>query len=81
MVKKVIPCLLHVLKKLFIGTKQISLAIATNILCSLLFFVYSVRTGIKKGEVWYIQMPWEGIIALFVLIVLCLYLFHIKRKK
>ena len=64
-----------------IGTKQISLAIATNILCSLLFFVYSVRTGIKKGEVWYIQMPWEGIIALFVLIVLCLYLFHIKRKK
>ena len=64
-----------------IGTKQISLAIATNILCSLLFFVYSVRTGIKKGEVWYIQMPWEGIIALLGLIVLCLYLFIPYKKK
>lgn len=64
-----------------IGTKQISLAIATNILCSLLFFVYSVRTGIKKDEVWYIQMPWEGIIALLVLIVLCLYLFISHKKK
>ena len=64
-----------------IGTKQISLAIATNILCSLLFFVYSVRTGIKKGEVWYIQMPWEGIIALLGLIVLCRYLFISHKKK
>ena len=44
-----------------IGTKQISLAIASNILCSLLFFVYSVRTGIESEEAWYIRMPWEGI--------------------
>lgn len=64
-----------------IGSKQISLAIATNIVCSLLFFVYSVRTGIESEKVWYIQMPWEGIFALLVLVVLCLYLFPLKKKK
>lgn len=62
-----------------IGTKQISLAIATNILCSLLFFVYSVRTEIEKDEVWYNRMPWEGVVALSVLIILCRYLY--KKKK
>lgn len=64
-----------------IGSKQISLAIATNIVCSLLFFVYSVRTGIESEKAWYIQTPWEGIFALLVLVVLCLYLFPLKKKK
>lgn len=64
-----------------IGSKQISLAIATNIVCSLLFFVYSVRTGIESEKAWYIQMPWEGIFALLVLVVLCQYMFPLKKKK
>lgn len=64
-----------------IGTKQIALAIASNILCSLLFFVYSVRTGIESEEAWYIRMPWEGIFALLVLFKLWQYLFPTKKKK
>lgn len=59
-----------------IGTKQISLAIATNIFCNLLFFVYSVRTDIEMEKT-----PWESIFALFVLVLLCLYLFNPLKKK
>lgn len=60
-----------------IGTKQISVAIATNIFCNLLFFIYSVRTDIEMGKT-----PWESIFALLVVVLLCLYVFiPLKKKK
>lgn len=60
-----------------IGTKQIFGAIATNISCNLLFFVYNVRTDIETEKT-----PWESIVALLVVVLLCLYLFiQLKKKK
>lgn len=49
-----------------IGNKQIILAIAANILCSLLFGVFSLRNWVR-GDKWYEYLPWEFWIAIAIL--------------
>lgn len=59
-----------------IGNKQIVLAIGANVLCSLLFGLFSLRErDWEKGTKWYEWLPWEFWLALAVLIVLIGYLF------
>jgi len=59
-----------------IGNKQIVLAIGANVLCSLLFGLFSLReNGWEKGTEWYEWLPWEYWLALVVLVVLIGYLF------
>lgn len=68
-----------------IGNKQIVLAIGANVLCSLLFGLFSLREkDWEKGTKWYEWLPWEYCLAFVVLIVLIGYLFipwkRISRK-
>lgn len=51
-----------------IGNKQIILAIGTNIICSLLFSLSSLRDFIS-GEKWYEKFPLEFWIAIIILII------------
>ena len=57
-----------------IGNKQIVLAVGANVLCSLLFGIYSLRDCVKVGK-WYEWLPWEFWFAIAVLIVLMGYMF------
>lgn len=57
-----------------IGNKQIVLAIGANVLCSLLFGIYSLRDCVKEGK-WHEWLPWEFWFAIAVLIVLMGYMF------
>ena len=57
-----------------IGNKQIVMAIGANVLCSLLFGVFSLRDW-AKGENWYEWLPWEFWFAIAVLIALMGYMF------
>lgn len=61
-----------------IGTKQIMLAIGTNIMCSLLFSLPSFRNSWSCYKTWPVQFPWEWIGAFLILIAMVVYL---KRKK
>lgn len=61
-----------------IGTKQISLAIATNITCSLLFAFYTIRSEWVSNVKWYYQIPLEYYIAAILLILFSYWI--IKRK-
>lgn len=64
-----------------IGNKQIVLAIGANVLCSLLFGLFSLRErNWVRGEQWYEWLPWEFWFAIAVLIVLMGYMF-IPWKK
>lgn len=62
-----------------IGNKQIVLAIAANIACSLLFGIYTLR-GWSKGNVWYQFLPWEFGVAIIILLLFILYLFVPWRR-
>lgn len=64
-----------------IGAKQISLAVAANIICSLLFAVSSLRFVKDPSIAWYSQIPWEFWGAFVILILLCIYLFTPLKKK
>ena len=64
-----------------IGSKQIALAVAANIICSLLFALSSLRFVKNTSIAWYFQIPWEYWMAMGVLILLCLYLFIPFKKK
>ncbi len=57
-----------------IGNKQIILAIAANVLCSLLFGLFSLRDWIR-GNKWYDYLPWEFWAAIAVLLLFVGYLF------
>lgn len=57
-----------------IGNSQITLAIAANVLCSLLFGICSLRHW-KRGSNWYEYLPWEYWVALVALILLLCYMF------
>jgi hypothetical protein len=61
-----------------IGTRQIVLAIAANILCSFLFILPEVRKGWSSKTSWFFQIPVEWFLAFVVLVILICYLF--KRK-
>lgn len=75
-----------------IGDKQIVLAIGANVLCSLLFGIFSLRDW-ERGGKWYEWLPWEFWFAIAVLIALIGYMFvpweklfrrmkeYIKMKK
>lgn len=62
-----------------IGNKQIILAIAANIACSLLFGIYTLRNWVK-GDKWYDFLPWEFGVAIIILVIFILYLFVPWRK-
>ena len=57
-----------------IGNKQIILAIAANVLCSLLFGLFSLRDWVR-GNKWYDYLPWEFWAAIAVLLLFVGYLF------
>lgn len=57
-----------------IGSKQITLAIGANILCSLLFAEASLRVANISDTPWYKQIPIEYGIAVFMLVILVLYM-------
>lgn len=61
-----------------IGNKQIALAISANILCSLLFAFYTIRSEWKPKVEWYYQIPLEYYIAAILLILFSYWI--IKRK-
>ncbi len=63
-----------------IGSKQIALAIGTNILCTLLFAFSSLQFDDSTLK-WYCQIPWEYWTAIGIVIILCIYLFTPLRKK
>lgn len=63
-----------------IGSKQIALAVAANILCTLLFALSSLRFEKDPNVAWYSQIPWEYYGSFVILIVLCAYLFWPFRK-
>lgn len=66
-----------------IGDKQIVLAVAANIICSLLFGMISLRQW-SHGNEWYEYLPWEFWTAIVILLVFALYLFipwNIFRTK
>jgi len=63
-----------------IGSKQIALAIGTNILCSLLFAIASLRIDRDPTIEWYKQIPTEYYISLVLLLILILYMFGIIKK-
>lgn len=62
-----------------IGNKQIVWTIFANIICSLLFGVFSLRSW-SRGEAWYEWLPWEYWVTILGLLVLLAYLF-IPWKK
>lgn len=66
-----------------IGNKQIMLAIATNLICSLLFGISSLRSW-HMGVEWYNKLPWEFWTAIILLLSFVAYLFipwqEIKNK-
>ena len=57
-----------------IGNKQIMLAIATNLICSLLFGISSLRNW-HMGVAWYNKLPWEFWTAILLLLSFVAYLF------
>lgn len=64
-----------------IGSKQIALAVGSNILCSLLFAFSALRFVKDPTIEWYKQIPWEYWGAFAILIILCIYLFTSLKKK
>jgi len=66
-----------------IGPSQIILAISTNIVCSLLFAIGSLRNSIKQSDPCLLKMiPGEFWAAIVLLIVCFIYfLYHRRRKK
>lgn len=64
-----------------IGSKQIALAVAANIICGLLFAISSLRFVKNSSIAWYSQIPWEYWIALIVFSLLLVYLFTPLKKK
>lgn len=62
-----------------IGNKQIILAIATNLICSLLFGISTLRDWHKGGE-WYNKLPWEYWTTIIILFAFILYLFVPWKK-
>ena len=64
-----------------VGSKQIALAVGTNILCSLLFAFSALRFVKDPTIEWYKQIPWEYWGAFAILIILCIYLFTPLKKK
>ena len=72
-----------VYSKDFIGTPQIILALAVNIICSLLFAAGGLHTQVYNMDLTYIErIPWEYWTALGVLIVLLIVsIIYITRKK
>lgn len=62
-----------------IGNKQIILAIATNLICSLLFGISTLREW-QTGMEWYNKLPWEFWTAIVLLILFVLYLFVPWKK-
>lgn len=63
-----------------ISPTQLAIAVATNILCSLLFAISSIRCVRNPEKSWWSQIPFEYWIALGVLIILCLFLFLPWKK-
>lgn len=63
-----------------IGSKQIALAIGTNIFCSLLFAEASLRVNKDATIEWYKQIPVEYYIAIIALFLLVLYMFGLFKK-
>lgn len=57
-----------------IGSKQIIWAISANIICSLLFGVFSLRSW-SRGQEWYDWLPWEYWATILCLLMLLAYLF------
>ena len=62
-----------------IGNKQIILAIGTNIICSLLFGLSSIRNSNSSGT-WYNKLPWEFLIAIAILLIFSVWLFVPWKK-
>ena len=62
-----------------IGNKQIIWTIFANILCSLLFGVFSLRSW-SRGQEWYDWLPWEYWATILCLLMLLAYLFLPWRK-
>lgn len=62
-----------------IGNKQIILAIATNLICSLLFGISTLREW-QTGMPWYNKLPWEFWTAIVLLLLFVLYLFMPWKK-
>lgn len=62
-----------------IGNKQIILAIATNLICSLLFGISTLREW-QAGMEWYNKLPWEFWTAIILLLLFALYLFVPWKK-
>lgn len=62
-----------------IGNKQIVWTIFANIMCSLLFGVFSLRSW-TKGQEWYNWLPWEYWVTFICLLSLFAYLFVPWRK-
>lgn len=57
-------------EKEIIGNKQILLAIAANVLCSLLFGMFTLREKEwVKGSKWFNCLPWEFWVAILILVV------------
>lgn len=57
-------------EKEIIGNKQILLAIAANVLCSLLFGMFTLREKEwMRGSKWFECLPWEFWVAILILIV------------
>ena len=64
-----------------ISSIQLAIAIGTNIICSLLFAISTIRF-VKKPELsWWKQIPCEYWVAGALLILLCVYLFTPLKKK
>jgi hypothetical protein len=71
-----------------IGAAQIFSAVAVNLLCSILFAVYSLQNTWEPSVKWYKQIPWEYWIAILLLagILFCwgigiLYFFCTKKRR
>lgn len=71
-----------------IGAAQIFSAVGVNLLCSILFAVYSLQNTWKPSVKWYKQIPWEYWIAILLLtgILFCwgigiLYSFFTKKRR
>lgn len=63
-----------------IGSKQIALAVGANILCTLLFAIYSLK--LNNPMKWYLHIPWEYWAATGIVVVLGLYLLiPLKRLR
>ena len=63
-----------------IGTAQIMLAIATNIICSLLFAIGSFRITPNPKLAWYEQLPLEYWIAGLLFLGILIYIWSHRRK-